>query len=107
MAVSVLIGAIAVALFASALRYRSKRTDADQALDLALIQAHREARTILPEEDLKRLEAQLEEIAAVGREAHQRGMSAAEATRMGKQAAIQRIISTIEFEKRFPSGEVA
>jgi len=95
-------GAVVAALVALVLWLRGKQQD--QAITAALFEIHAEARRKLSVEDLQRLQVQLYEVQAIGRQAHQNGMSARAATRMGEQAAIQCIASFIEIERMFPGS---
>lgn len=93
------VGGVVVAVLAFAIWWDRKLKD--DALDLALVQIHRRAKATLPEEDLARLHVQLHELAALGREAHHDGVSARQATKMSKRAAIETIAGFIAVEQMF------
>ncbi|MDO8799422.1 hypothetical protein [Phenylobacterium sp.] len=80
-----------------------KNQQNDQALDLALMSIHAEARMKLSPEDMSRLTQQLHELAAITHAQAATGVPAKQASRMGKQAAIQSIASAIEIERMFSS----
>lgn len=80
-----------------------KNQQSDRALDLALMSIHAEARMKLSPEVMGRLTQQLHELAAITHAQAATGVPAKQASRMGKQAAIQSIASAIEIERMFSS----
>jgi hypothetical protein len=90
-------------LLAAALIYAwaAKKEQEDRALQLAFLQALAEARAKLSPEDMAMLEKQLEDLAALTHEAHRNGVPAKQATRMGKRAAFQQLVSAIEINRMF------
>ena len=82
-----------------------KNQQNDEALDLALMSIHAEARMKLSPEDMERLTQGLHELAAITHAQAATGVPGKQASRMGKRAAIQTIASAIEIEQMlYPSG---
>ncbi|KSB88229.1 hypothetical protein AS593_08725 [Caulobacter vibrioides] len=96
------IGGIAAATLCFLALAAWKARKADEQLNLVLMMAHAEAKGKLSSESLAKLHAHLEELAATTHLAHSRGMSAREASRMGKHAAIESIAKFIQIEDMFP-----
>jgi hypothetical protein len=98
---------VALAVAAAALLYAMamKAKQADQAMDLALLQLLAEARSKLSPESMAELERTLAELARAARIAQEQGMDPRKAARMGKNAVMQQIIAAMEVEKMF-SGPV-
>jgi hypothetical protein len=99
---SFFVGAAAVAAFVAIIVWL-KEQHTDHALQAEYVEMLQRAKLCLTPEDQLRLQAQLLELAAAGREAHRTGVSARQATRMGKRAAIQSIAAFIELESMLPT----